>query len=90
MDYFPYQTITKGGDALTRILLNISQKGHLRTSIDFQSWCDYWCHEVLQEYLLFLGDIFGLNGVYAKLHIIAEKMTVLFSDRANIPESNQD
>ena len=78
MDYFPYQAITKGEDILTRFLLNISQKGHLRTSIDFQSWCDYWCHEVLQEYLVFLDDIFGPNGVYAELHIIAEKITAVF------------
>ena len=89
-DYFPYQTITKGGDALIKIFMNIFQKGYLRTSIDFQSWCDFWCHEVLKDYLSFLDDVLGLDGVYSKLHIIAEKMTVMFSDQANIPEANPD
>ena len=76
MEYFPFQTITKGGDALTKLLMNISQKGYLRTSIDFQSWCDFWCNDVLKGYLEFLDDIFGLKGVYSKLHIIAEEINV--------------
>ena len=62
----------------------------MRTSIDLQSWCDYWCDDVLKDYLGFLDDIFGLEGVYSKLHTIAEKMIVMFSDRANIPEAKSD
>ena len=90
MKYFPYQTITKGGDALTKLLMNVSRTGFLRTSIDFKSWCNFWTHDVLKDYLVFLDNIFGLKGVYSELHKIAEEMIVVFSDRANIPKCQPD
>ena len=83
---FTYQTITKMRDVLTKILMNISQKGYLRTSMDFQSWN----HEVLEENLVFLDDVFRLKSVYANLHIIAERITVLFLDKACNPEIKSD
>ena len=90
MRYFPYQKLTKGGDALTKLLMNVSKTGYLRTSIDFKSWCNHWCDDVLTDYLHFLDGVFGLKGVYSELHKIAEQMLVIFSDRANIPKATLD
>ena len=90
MQYFPYQTITKGGDALTKLLMNVSRSGYLRTLIDFKSWCSYWTNDVLKDYLKFLDGVFGLKGVYSELHKIAEEMLVVFSDRADIPKCKPD
>ena len=89
MRYFPYQTITKGVDALTKLLMNVSRTGYLRTSIDFKSWCDFWTHDVLKDYLVFLDGIFGLKGVYSELHSIAEELIVVFSDRATSPDAQE-